>query len=251
MEVGPEYYVYILKRPSGEPFYVGMGKGDRVDQHEVFARRGERSHKASVIRKIWSSGGIVGKEIVARFVLDEDAKQAERDLISAIGRKDMDAGPLVNRTDGGDGVTGWSASMRKRHSIKTSNGMKNPEVIEKSRQNMLRQWSDPTIAEKFQSVAEYWKSAANRTAQSARVKQYFSDPDKRAAHGERMKLANQNPEMKQRHKKAARDRMAVPGRREAHSAMMRDLWKRPGFAEKRRATFAAKRMAKRTGNAPV
>lgn len=245
MEVKLTFYVYVLKRPSGEPFYIGMGSGSRIDHHEIMARRGERTHKANVIRKIWATGDQVGKEIVAHFPSANEAKAAECALIATIGRKDLGAGPLLNRTNGGDGVTGWSKEMRRLHSARTSNGMKTVDVIEKARNNMRKQRSNPAIAISFLKIREYWKKEENRSAQSQRVKEYFADPEVRRRHASRQKEIATKPEVKERHSRAAARRMQAPGRREAHAAFMRELWKQPGFAEKRRATFAAKCASKK------
>ena len=36
------FYVYVLRRPCGAPFYVGMGQGIRVHMHERVARSADR-----------------------------------------------------------------------------------------------------------------------------------------------------------------------------------------------------------------
>ena len=231
MEIELRFYVYILKRPNGVQFYVGMGSGNRIDEHEMFARNGDKTHKSHIIRKIWASGETVRREIVGRFATDTEAKEVEKEFIAAIGRKDLKAGPLVNRTNGGDGVTGWSAEMRARHSVLTSKGMSRPEVQQKVRENIKRQFSQPDISEKM-SRAEYWKSHENRAQQSIRIKKYFADPKVREEHAKRQKAMANRPETKEKHRLAAAAR-----------------WKKPGFAEKRRATYAAKRAAKLAANA--
>lgn len=97
------YYVYVLSRPNGTPFYVGKGVRARIDFHEWSASRGERTHKANLIRKIWACGEIVAKTKVAVGLSHEQATQLERDLIVGYGRT-SNGGVLVNLTDGGDGA---------------------------------------------------------------------------------------------------------------------------------------------------
>src|SRR3546814_18629440 len=71
------FYVYVLYRPDGRPFYVGKGQNRRALEHEAEARRahpfGESNpFKCNVIRKIIRKGGgikseerRVGKECVS------------------------------------------------------------------------------------------------------------------------------------------------------------------------------------------
>jgi hypothetical protein len=58
------FYVYVLRRPDGQPFYVGKGCGYRVGDHEAEARRKCQCHKCAVIRKIWRDGGEIQRDIV-------------------------------------------------------------------------------------------------------------------------------------------------------------------------------------------
>lgn len=57
-------------------------------------------------------GSVVPKLKLLEGLSDEHAKQIERDLIRLIGR--FPKGPLVNLTDGGDGVANLSAESRSR-----------------------------------------------------------------------------------------------------------------------------------------
>src|SRR5579885_1552161 len=91
-----DYYVYTLAYPDGTVFYVGKGKGERIDQHEAEARRGIQSYKCKVIRQIWQSGGQILKTKICEHMEEEAAYQLEIDLIRMYGREH-----LVNRTDGG------------------------------------------------------------------------------------------------------------------------------------------------------
>lgn len=110
------YYIYILFRANGEPFYVGKGKGDR---HKVSSKSSShRSHKNAVIRKTLEAIGEV-PTVIAHYDLDEPtAFVYERTLIAAIGRHPL--GPLTNQTDGGEGISGFvqSAETKLKQSIK-------------------------------------------------------------------------------------------------------------------------------------
>lgn len=76
------FYVYLLLRPNGEPFYVGKGMDDRINDHEKEAKNGGTSYKCRVIRKIWEHGGKVKKEIVFRTDNEDEAYQIEARLIA-------------------------------------------------------------------------------------------------------------------------------------------------------------------------
>jgi hypothetical protein len=95
------YYVYTLARPTGEIFYVGKGKGNRIDWHEVEARNGVKSYKCNIIRKIWREGGQVIKTRVYEGLTEREAFERERTLIATYGRE-----RLTNLTDGGQGWSG-------------------------------------------------------------------------------------------------------------------------------------------------
>lgn len=106
------FYVYILWRPDGRPFYVGKGKALRLFHHEAAALGGDNSHKLNVIRAIRRDGGQVLYEIDAFFAAEEDAFDRERSLIAAIGRT-----TLTNLTDGGEGAANPAEEVKERHRI--------------------------------------------------------------------------------------------------------------------------------------
>lgn len=101
-----QFYVYVLKRPDGTPFYVGKGHGRRALLHEWHARRGIviNPYKHAVIMKILAANKNIIVEVVRRFYKEDSAFDYERKLIAEIGRKPN--GPLTNLTDGGDGSAG-------------------------------------------------------------------------------------------------------------------------------------------------
>src|SRR5258708_11777796 len=100
------FYVYELAYPEsmgGAVFYVGKGQDNRIDHHEAEARKGKRSYKCSVIRKIWAAGEQMVKRKVQKNMTEEAAYQLEKDLIRMYDRRH-----LTNLTDGGEGATGHS-----------------------------------------------------------------------------------------------------------------------------------------------
>ena len=100
-----DYYVYVhYKKSNGEPFYVGKGIKNR--------------DTASVGRnQFWHN--VVNKhdyvvERVANNLTEPEALKFEQVLISSLGRRDLDTGPLVNLTDGGEGTSNPSQETRQK-----------------------------------------------------------------------------------------------------------------------------------------
>jgi len=99
----PKYYVYALSYPEsmgGHVFYIGKGKRNRISSHEWQAKKGAKSYKCNVIRKIWARAENVVRSILAFFETEQEAYEYEKALIFF-----MDG--LTNQTDGGDGTSGY------------------------------------------------------------------------------------------------------------------------------------------------
>lgn len=113
--VDKRFYIYVLLRPDGQPFYVGKGLGKRLFNHDADARNTTlTTHKLNVIRVIRKNGGNVSYAL-PYFCDDEaEAHAFEVKLISSIGRHDLKKGPLTNQTAGSEGVTGLSAETMAR-----------------------------------------------------------------------------------------------------------------------------------------
>ena len=113
--VKSDFYVYVLFRADGTPFYVGRGRGWRWALHESHARLGKepKSRRLNIIRAMFAAGWTEIPKIKLREDLtNQEANDIERALIVAIGRSGK--GPLVNETDGGDGTVGHVRSLESR-----------------------------------------------------------------------------------------------------------------------------------------
>jgi hypothetical protein len=112
---GKQFYVYVLQKPDGIPFYVGKGVGQRVLNHEAEARNTTRlTHKLNVIRSLHRKGLRIHYRLDSFFDNESDAHERERYLIQSIGRHDLRRGPLTNQTDGGEGTSNPSEESRQR-----------------------------------------------------------------------------------------------------------------------------------------
>lgn len=115
------FYCYVIFDPRKEParpFYVGIGtrgpRGERLAHHESHARNGYRSRKNNVIRKILELGLSPMYQIAGTFDSRDDAVAMEFETIASIGRLDLGKGPLVNHTDGGDGISGAVGELQAK-----------------------------------------------------------------------------------------------------------------------------------------
>lgn len=117
------FYVYALKRPNGQPFYIGKGScRDRFQRHETHVReakaqKSKNNHKINIIRKIWREGENVKYEIMGLFDDEISAFNEEERLIKFYGRIDKKTGILCNHSDGGDGNAGGLVSEETRRKL--------------------------------------------------------------------------------------------------------------------------------------
>lgn len=102
------YYVYAyLKKSDGQPYYIGKGKGKRyLGSHPGISIPADKS----LIIFLESNLSNVG------------ACALERRYIEWYGRKDLDTGPLLNRTHGGEGNTSQKTLQWRKNHSKTMTG---------------------------------------------------------------------------------------------------------------------------------
>lgn len=110
------FYVYVKFRRDGSPCYVGKGKGQRWRQHD------RRTHNKR-LQRILDAAIALGCEVptikIREGLTEAEALETEIALIRAIGRDR--AGPLVNMTDGGEGMSGWKHTEASKRKISANN----------------------------------------------------------------------------------------------------------------------------------
>jgi hypothetical protein len=94
------WYVYRLLLADGTPFYVGLGKGGRIDRHVLNCLLIEDTFKNRIIRKVIREIGYLPREKIAVSLTRKEAMVAEIAEIARLGRRPR--GPLCNLSGGGE-----------------------------------------------------------------------------------------------------------------------------------------------------
>lgn len=176
----PRYFcVYLHCRPDGSPFYVGKGVSGR---HRAFELKHNRNrYHQNIVAKY-------GKENIEVLVFRRDSEQEALDTEIAWIKCLRDNGfKLTNMTDGGEGLSNPSDSVRQflsklhkgkklsaEHKAKMSVSQK-ARYSKVARENKSSKVSEETKEKMSLSAQARWADDAYRQAFSSRMKQIFAE----------------------------------------------------------------------------
>lgn len=253
---GYPFYCYVLRREHKKPFYIGVGKGDRIKHHEYQAngKGGVNKYKDNIIRLLQASGTGVDYDILGFFETREQALGLEVEMIEFVGRKDLGLGPLVNMTAGGEGGNNrivsqeWRDMMSRRMSGENHPSYGKPLSIEHRRALSVagkgRKMSDKARANMRkprgpQSEEHRQKIRETRLGKKAREATLIKMSESQKKHADRsrqqMVELNNNEEVRLKVKIALDEWRSSPENKLQAKESMLALWQNPEFAEERKA----------------
>lgn len=200
-----DHFVYRYTCPiRNEPIYIGLGTKKRHLHH---LKRKDVHPLTSRISWIRKQGQEPVIDIIVSGIDLEFANLVEMEAIAKYGRKDLGKGPLLNLTDGGDGVKNTNPESRKRQGFRKKHTEKTCLVIsqkakaqfatEESRQEMSllvkERMSSTEIRTKIsEGVKRVAATPEHFEKQSSAQQKAWADPEVRA----RQLAARQTPEFK-------------------------------------------------------
>ena len=125
------YYTYAYLREDRTPYYIGKGKGDRINSKQRTIKLPKDKSRIIFLKK---------------NLTEEEAFKHEIYMIDVFGRKDLGTGILHNKTDGGDGASGYVFSEEtKRKLSEAKKGKKHSEETRRKQSEAkkgIKWWND-------------------------------------------------------------------------------------------------------------
>lgn len=206
-------YVYLDPRKPGsyeysgckfpyEPFYVGKGCKDRFYPSTKLSENNGNKYLKNKMKKIGLNSIII--EFLKKNITNEEACELEKEIISLVGRWDLNNGPLLNMADGGDGSVNIvvSEEVRRKMSQSKKGITTRPagwhhtlEAREKIREASTRRLHTEVSRDKMSQIQ---KSIAKYGVENMHYGKKRSD---------KTKLKMRNAQLGKKHSKEAREKM--------------------------------------------
>jgi hypothetical protein len=98
------YYTYAYLREDRTPYYIGKGSGRRIYENKG-RPCGKPKDKSRII-------------FLKQNLTEEEAFEHEIYMIAVFGRKDLGTGILYNKSDGGEGNSGYKHTEKNKEIFK-------------------------------------------------------------------------------------------------------------------------------------
>lgn len=228
------------KATTGEIFYIGIG----LAKARAYTHHGRNKYWHRIVNK---HGYVV--QITHEGVCKEEAVSIERYLIYFYGRRDIKAGPLINLTDGGEGVinVSWEAEIAKRKGLsdywnrnrkmltqRAADQMKNKEFKKKFHEGTRNKWKEEDYRKKKtdQAVALANNPAHRQKMTDGIRKKLEMDPSYREVLAARAKKMWDEPGYKDRMSNRAKEQWKDPKFKKMQSEKTKAQWRNPEIRKK-------------------
>jgi hypothetical protein len=159
------FYTYAYLREDITPYYIGKGSGKRIFEKRKRCCRPPKDKSRIIFLK--------------QNITEEEAFKHEIYMIAVFGRKDLGTGILHNRTDGGEGKSGWVASEETRRKMSESGKVKiyseehRKKIGESNKRRIVSEETRRKMSERIRS-----EETRRKMSESGKVK-IFSEEHRR------------------------------------------------------------------------
>ena len=199
------YYTYAYLREDKTPYYIGKGTGRRIYSTN---RKGLKPPK--------DKSRII---FLKQNLTEEEAFKHEVYMIAVFGRKDNETGILRNKTDGGDGISGFTHSEETKNKMSASaklTSKQRSEIARKRQASRTPEQRSEISRKGIESMTPEQRSERSRKANAkltseqrseiARKRQASRTPEQRSEAG-RKAYANKTPEQRSEASRKASSQM--------------------------------------------